>query len=214
MKQVTMTKAIILSIVIAGFLLIIAVRPVSAEESTVRTKETTEKTETEIEKTLEKSPTVTTEKRKESGEARKYVAKERLKDASLSACKDREEKINTIMNRVAERSQKHVDRMSEVSEKAKAFYEKAGNILSNYDELVADVDAKKVLARTAVDTLVSQANFTCESEGPKSDLQAFRDKRLTKIQAVSDYRDAVKALLAGIKSVQPIDTTATEKERQ
>lgn len=178
-----------------------------------RTDDTTAETEVETQESPEsESESTSTDSGSEvKREDRKEVARERLDDAKKKACTQREANINAAMDRIVERSQKHVDRISAVSEKAKQFYIAQGNVLSTYDELVAVVEQKKIAAQAAVDALSEGAVFSCDSDGPRSDLQDFRNGRLNKIEAVGAYRTAVKELIAGIKSVQP-DDTSTEAQ--
>lgn len=172
-----------------------------SNEDTKRT-ESPESPESRVEPRKSEDGTTTTR-----AEDRREVAKEKLKDAKLRVCKDRQENVNKIMGRVVDRSQAQVERITKVADKVKAFYVKQGNVLENYDVLVAEVDAKKVVAEAAVATLEKKPTFSCESEGPKSDIADFNSDRLKKKTAIDDYRKSVKALAAGIKSVQPEKTT-------
>jgi cytoskeletal protein RodZ len=135
--------------------------------------------------------------------------REKLADLKLKSCTERQANVNTIMTRVVDRSKAQVDRITTVADKAKAFYIKQGNILDTYDTLVADVTAKQALAEAAVATLTSQSSFSCTSDGPKSDIAQFNTDRVAKKAAIDAYRTAVKALIAGIKSVQPTTTGST-----
>lgn len=176
------------------------------KKSTDTKSETENETETHTESETEKSRSLdgsTATKR----EDRKEVAREKLDDAKKKTCAEREANINAAMDRIVERSQKHIDRITAVSDKAKAFYIEKRNVLSNYDQLVANVEQKRAAAQAAVDALSTTATFSCDSDGPKSDIQNFHNDRAGKIEAVGAYRTAVKELIAGIKSVQPVDTS-------
>lgn len=180
----------------------------SSETNTTKSDEGTKKTESPDSRVApRKSEDGTTTTRVED---RREVAKEKLKDAKLRVCKDRQENVNKIMGRVVDRSLAQVERITKVADKAKVFYVKQGNVLENYNALVADVDAKKLFAESAVATLEKKPTFSCDSEGPKSDIADFNSDRLKKTVAIDDYRKSVKALIVGIKSVQPEKTTEGE----
>ncbi len=201
------------------FAVVAAVVPAAAwaKESTETKVETEKTTQTETEKTTESEPEQETTQEDKSTtvrEERQEVKKERLSTTKLKVCQLRESNVNSVMDRIVERSQKHVDRITEAATKAKAFYVAKGNVLTNYDELVATVETKRVAAQAAVDTLSTGATFSCESDGPKAEIQAFRNQRLSKIEAVTAYRSAVKELITGIKSVQPSDDQASTEVKQ
>lgn len=142
-----------------------------------------------------------------SGTDRKTIAKEKLDDTKLKACQSRESLVKTTMSSVVTRSQANFDKISAAAQRAEAFYTAKGNVLANYDSLVAAVDTAKVAAQASLSNLTNTAVFSCSSDGPKSEIQTFHNQRLSKIDALSAYRTAVKALITGIKSVQPTETT-------
>lgn len=138
------------------------------------------------------------------------VKRERLGVDKLKICQKRQAQVNDIMARVVTRSKASFERITVASERAQAFYVKQGNVLSNYDALVATVTSTKAAAQTAINALSTTSTFTCTSDAPKADIQEFKTHRVQKIDALSAYRDAVKALIKGIKSVQPVETTTSE----
>ena len=142
------------------------------------------------------------------------MKRERLGVDKLKICEKRQAQVNAIMDRVVTRSKSNFERITMASEKAQAFYIKQGNVLANYDALVATVASTKTAAQAAIDTLSSTADFTCTSDAPKSDIQEFKTHRVHKIEALSAYRDAVKALIKGIKSVQPAETETSTEVKQ
>jgi hypothetical protein len=229
MPRISISKQSWIIITALAVIIIAAPTIVSAKESTespsttsgkdrVRTPETVKtetETETETQSESESSTDDTTMGTtvKENREQRREVAREKLDDKKKEICNKREAQINTVMDRVTNRSQEHINRITAVADKTKSFYIAQGNVLDTYDSLVAAVDAARVTAQAAVDSLVTTATFSCESDGPKSDIQTFRNERLGKIEAVKAYRTAVKALIAGVKSVQPEPTVTSEVQQ-
>lgn len=139
---------------------------------------------------------------------KKAQIKQRLDSLSLKICEKRQGAIKKSMTNVVDARQKQIDHIAEISSRVQAFYTKQGHVLANYDTLVAAVADKKAAAQAALDATKSDAPFSCDSDGPKAQLQAFRNKRTTMIDAIKAYRQAVKDLIRGVKSVQP-DKEAT-----
>jgi hypothetical protein len=138
------------------------------------------------------------------------AAQTRLADAKLRACQNREKAINNIMGRIATRGQKQLDLFSTIATRVETFYTDKGKVLSNYDALVADVDAKKTAAQAVVDTIKSDSvSFSCDGSDPKGFVSLFKDNLKSEISALKDYRTSVKNLIVGVKSVQG-STTSTE----
>jgi hypothetical protein len=135
--------------------------------------------------------------------ADKEAAKGRLTEAKQKVCDARKKNITTLMSRNGENAQKHFNQITTISERVQKFYTEKGKVLANYDDLVADVNAKKTLAQAAVDSLKSSsASFDCSAENPKGTLDAFKVDLRSKTVALIDYRTAVKNLIVGVKSVQ------------
>jgi len=169
------------------------------QEQTITEEDTTEK------RTKPEAATV-----RESREEKKEIARERLSATKLKVCTIQKEKITNIMERVIERSQRHIDTITAISDRTKTFYEEKGYELDIYVTLTEAVETARVAAQTEAEGLMSESDFTCESDGPKSDIQDFRNQVLAKRDAIGAYRSAVKNLIVAVKSVQP----AIEVEQQ
>src|SRR5688572_9964529 len=83
------------------------------------------------------------EKQKE----RKEATQAKLQDAKLKACQNRQKAITNIMARIADRGQKQINVFSIITQRVENFYIDKGRTLDNYDELVAEVAAKKAAAQ-------------------------------------------------------------------
>lgn len=143
-------------------------------------------------------------------EERRDVARERLDAKKKSICESREGSVNKVITNVSERSQNHFDRITKIYDLTLAFYDERDLSISNYDELVANVATTKAAAETALTELKGTPKLSCDSDGPKADIQAFRNKRLDKVEAFGAYRDAVKAFIKAVKAVA--ETTQTETQ--
>lgn len=140
---------------------------------------------------------------RDSREEKKEIARERLSATKLKVCTIQKEKITNIMERVIQRSQRHIDTITAISDRTKTFYEAKSYELDIYITLTDAVEVARVAAQAEVDGLSSESDFNCESDGPKSDIQDFRNQVLAKRDAIGAYRSAVKNLIVAVKSVQP-----------
>jgi hypothetical protein len=137
----------------------------------------------------------------------------RLADAKLKACQNREKAINNIMSRIADRGQKQINLFTSIAERTEKFYADKGKTLSNYDALVAEVNAKKAAAQTAVDAVKDgSVTFKCDGSDPKGAASGFKDALKSEIAALKAYRTSVKNLIVGVKSVQG-STTSSDKSQ-
>lgn len=126
----------------------------------------------------------------------------------MKACQNHEKSINNRMSHIATRGQKQLDLFTTIAERTENFYTKKGKTLDNYDQLVADVNAKKAAAQAAVDTVKSSSvSFKCDGTDPKGAVSTFKDNLKLEISALKAYRTSVKNLIVGVKSVQ--GTTAS-----
>jgi putative heme degradation protein len=128
----------------------------------------------------------------------------KLPDAKLRICKNRQNSVADIMGRINDRGQKQLDLYTKVSERVQKFYTDKGHTLSNYNELVAAVNAQKAAAQAAVDALArDKAGFSCDNPDPKATATSFKNDQKAVTEALKNYRAAIKALIQGVKSVQP-----------
>ena len=131
------------------------------------------------------------------------AAKQRLEENKLRICQEHEDRIDGFMDAIAERGQKKIDLFSTITDRTKTFYLSKGKVLSNYDELVAAVDAKKAAAQAAVDVVISSSvTFDCEGDDPKGTASEFKTKVKAMNDALKEFKTAVKNLIVGVKSVQ------------
>lgn len=131
------------------------------------------------------------------------TASSRLDTVKLKVCQIREKSIDNIMARIAERGQKQLDLFTTIATRVETFYTSKGKTLSNYDALVADVNAKQAAAQTAVNQVkADKVSFKCDGTDPKGAAASFQSDLKLEISALKDYRTSVKNLIVGVKSVQ------------
>ena len=142
-------------------------------------------------------------------EVRKEIAREKLDDTRKAKCESHQSEVNTAMEDVIQRSKNHFDRITSIYTMTTKFYVEKGLSVNNYQTLVANVEAAKVVAGTADNELTGVPQFSCTSDGPKADIQAFRNKRLDKVDAFGAYRDAVKTLVKAVRDAAQSTTSTT-----
>lgn len=151
----------------------------------------------------------TTGENANSGQSATHASKEereahhgKLKEHELKACQQHEKTVTNIMSRQADRGTKHLELLNNTSAHTQEFYTKKGKTLSNYDALVADVNAKKTAAEAAVDKVKNTSvEFKCDGSDPHGVASAFKDSHKSQNAALHEYHTAVKNLIVGVKSV-------------
>ncbi|HEY5550063.1 MAG TPA: hypothetical protein VIK37_02600 [Candidatus Saccharimonadales bacterium] len=129
------------------------------------------------------------------------AAKLRLEGAKLKACENRERAVNSILDRIANRGERRLNVYSAIFQKVQDFYVKKGISLSNYDALVAEVNAKKEAAQAAVDAIkAEQVDFTCDGTDPKGVAAGFKEDLKAEIKALHDYQQSIKNLIVAVKT--------------
>lgn len=145
------------------------------------------------------------------GQAVKASHEARLTAVKLKVCENRQNGIKNTMSRIADRGQKQLNLFSTIATKTETFYANKGKTLSTYDSLVAAVNDKKAVAQTTVDTVkADSANFNCDNTDPQGSIATFKTALKSEIQALKDYKTAVKNLIVGVKSVQSTEAPTTE----
>jgi len=129
------------------------------------------------------------------------LANGRLDDAKLKLCQNRQTVMNNIMARVADRGDKQMLVFDKISERVQAFYADKGYSLANYDELLAEVVAKRTEAQTALQTMAQNGlEVDCGGDNPKGDVDAFKLRAQTMRGALNEYKTAIKNLIVGVKT--------------
>jgi hypothetical protein len=133
-------------------------------------------------------------------EDRQQIRNERLKANQLKACQNRQAAINSHASRAVNAATTIEAKFASIAAKVDTFKISKGVTVDSYEELKADVSTKK----TAVDAAVEQANtqlssFSCDSDGPKAQMQLFVSQMDVVRQALKDYRTSIKNLIQGVR---------------
>jgi hypothetical protein len=126
------------------------------------------------------------------------------------ACQVHEHVINATMQRIAARGARHIDVFDKIATRVETFANTKGQKPSNYDALVADVNAKKAAAQATVDKVKSDsASFKCDGSDPKGAASGFKADLKAEIAALKAYKTSVKNLIVAVKSANQTSSPTT-----
>jgi hypothetical protein len=128
---------------------------------------------------------------------------EKLATAKLKICQNHQAQINHLMQLMDNRRQTAYDKITQIATAVENFYTTKNLSVSNYSDLVAAVDAAKSVAASTMQTQQSAPKLDCSASKPRADVSDFKTKRSDSIDAMSAYRDAVKALVKAVKAAAP-----------
>jgi hypothetical protein len=139
------------------------------------------------------------------------AAQAKLQGRNLENCQNREMAINSVMARVGDRGQKQLELVESIQGKIQSFYSNKNVSVLNYDELVSNIEAKKQLALTAINTVrTMNGSFSCSKDNPKGIATQFKSQASGQSSSIKDYRDAVRELATAIKVALSDVTSTTE----
>lgn len=145
-----------------------------------------------------------------TGSAARNAAAGRLEAAKLRVCQQREQAMNKIMSRMADRADRQVTLFTTIAVRVETFYSAKGRPLSTYDALVAEVSEKKSAATAQILNLKASSTFVCTADNPKGLAAAFKGSLRATITALQNYKTAVKNLIVGVKSAQGQASSAND----
>lgn len=152
--------------------------------------------ETELRDQLEKK----SQERQSDVKVSKTEKQEKLSDAKKKACENHITTISNLKTVMDKRRTNTITRISKIADAVQAFKVKKNLDVTNYDELVAKVNAAKAVAESAAQAQQQIPSLDCSGDHPRADVADFKEKRAASIDAVKAYRDAVKALVGAVKT--------------
>jgi hypothetical protein len=130
--------------------------------------------------------------------------KARLDEARLKACEARESAINKRIEMLGRLSTNILTKFSNITDRVVEFYNNKmvteGKTLSNYNELIANINTEKEAVANAL-SVAQGTTFSCDSDDPKGQLEAFRDNMKNVKAALQEYRSSIKDLIVAVKSL-------------
>lgn len=122
------------------------------------------------------------------------------------ACEAVEESIQTRNDQIVLLAETILTKFDNISERVQEYYTTElvpeGHEVENYDALLADIEDKRADVEAALDEAASSAeNFDCDLSDPKTSVLAFKDDMLGVIDALQEYRLAIKDLIVAVNTV-------------
>ena len=144
-------------------------------------------------------------------------AKSNLSAVKLKVCQT---KVSGITKRVAQLNRfvtNMVGKFDAIALRVESFYETkvvaSGKSLSNYDELVTDIDTQKgLVAKALAKAQTDSEGFVCEEGDPKGLLNQYRLNMQAVKQALGDYRKSIRNLIVGVHTLVPTTTDSESEE--
>jgi hypothetical protein len=150
--------------------------------------------------------------------AKEFAAKreEARKEQMQAKCEQHQANLDKLVKTIQARSQRAYDRITKISELIKKFYVKKELNVAEYDTLIADVEAKRVAAKTNLDTLLANSGIDCDAESPRTMVKEFRSERKEKIEAMKAYRESVRKLLQAVRqaAIDQLSSRVEAKEEK
>lgn len=124
-----------------------------------------------------------------------------LEAAKLRVCQNREAAINRIQERIVRRAERHLEVFGSIAQRVEAFYVRRGLTVTNYNELVGAVNAKRAPTQTQLEALKLRVVFSCTDNDPRGMVTTFQQQRANAITALKEFQTAVRNLIVAVKSV-------------
>lgn len=180
---------------------------VGALEGTTEPQESTTNTTTEVKPTdsasLTEKRAAELQRRQAALEKQKQAKQEKeqeLKEKRLKQCQAKADGVNTALSKITENRRRIFNRLTEISDKVQSFVTNKQLTVENYDQLVATLNARKGEAEASINQVNSANNLDCsDTQSPKDQLHAFREKRQGSVDALKEYRGAIKKLILAVK---------------
>lgn len=152
-----------------------------------------------------------------AGTARQNV-QTRLQDAKLKACQAREDGIKKRSDQLTKMATNMLEKFDSIAQRVKDYYTSSvvpsGKTVSSYDDLVADISAKKVAVQTALIKAQNDVtSFNCDDNDPKGQMMTFREDMQGVKQELKDYRTSIKDLIVAVHSVTGVENKQDESSK-
>ena len=129
-------------------------------------------------------------------------SKEARTEAFKKACENRRESFKTRMETVITAVQHHGQTLDTLVGRIKTYVVDNNLTVPNYAQLLTDIETQKSLAQTIAQSAKEEGgNFDCsDSAAAKESLSGVSDAVKQEVDAISAYKNAVKNLIAAVKT--------------
>ncbi len=134
-----------------------------------------------------------------------------LAAAQLKVCQNRQSAINNIITRINTRVQNQITLFSTIALRVETFYTNQGKIVSNYSQLLANINSAAQQAKNNMVTMNSSGIFSCSLSDPKGMVTSFQGYLKTEITDLQNYRLAVKNLIVAVASANGVNVSTSNQ---
>lgn len=140
--------------------------------------------------------------------------KEKLDEKKQKVCENRSAKIQKRSEQLAKRAENQLNKFTSIAERVDKFYLNKlvpkGVTVSNYAALKADIEARKLEVKTAIEAAkVAASSFDCAGEDPKGQLESYQDEMKDAIAALKDFRTSIKNFIVAVRTAAAKANNAT-----
>lgn len=133
------------------------------------------------------------------------LRKEKLEETKLRVCERKQDSIIRRSTRLSERAQRQLVNFEQKANRVEDFYNNRlvprGITLTNYEDLLADIEAKKQAVNEATTSAKMAAeDFDCSADDPKGQLTNFRIDMQNAVAALKEYRTSIKNLIVAVRT--------------
>lgn len=133
------------------------------------------------------------------------LKQEKLEARKLQICERKQDSIIRRSTRLAQRAQTQLTNFELKANRVEDFYNNRlvpkGITLDNYDDLLADIEAKKQAVNEATTSAKAAAEaFDCSADDPKGQLANYRTDMQNAITALKEYRTSIKNLIVSVRT--------------
>jgi len=148
------------------------------------------------------------------------IGKGRLEKNKLRVCQIKEKVITNRSNNMVRHANRLIAVFESIATRIQNYYQTRlvpqGKILPNYNALVLDIQNNKTVVTSLLETVTADiANFACDGEDPKGQLDQFKEDMHAVIAALKVYKKSVRNLTVAVASIRGAgDGSATESAAQ
>lgn len=125
----------------------------------------------------------------------------KLDDSKKQICEQNENRIQNMFTNMNQLGEGQLNLFSNVAEKVQKFYADNKLDVENYDQLLEEIDSTKEAAQLAIQATVrTSSQFGCDQDDPKGTANQYKVQVKTQVQALKDYRTAVKNLISAVQT--------------
>jgi len=133
--------------------------------------------------------------------------KARLEEAKLRVCQLREKHIINRSNQMVRHANRMVEVFGSIATRIQNYYltklAPQGKTLPNYDVLVLDIQTNRnALAPLLAAVAADAANFKCDGDNPKGQLDQFKTDMHAVIAGLKAYKTSVRNLIVAVASIR------------